>query len=439
MDVLTILGAGLGLGALSVPVAFKLYDAAFERYTRLLNVRQSYRWREQEMRAESLRVIGDRYAYDPGTKAILDLETGNSYRDLEQRFFNPMLQMMAMIQEQIGGRALPANVQQAVDEAMAPRWPEQVALSKLVSRPTIDNLVIGAYPTERGMQSVSAPLHELMHVLAVGASGWGKSVFLRALLTQLAQARETVEVALIDPYGSEFNVAREWDKLLWPVARDGRSAAQVLAACRAEVGRRRDQYEANAPKATNLIEYNGATGQDVPPWVVVVDEGTAALNDGAIGEPLRDLVQTARQYGVYVVLTGQSVGYRVMPPQVRDQFSTRAALKLPKSSSHVVLGSGDAAEIKAPGRMFVQLVGQEQRELQAPWVGRDEFERILRTGGPINDALPGGDEQDEDEEAAMIRRLDEMGLNRGQIELAVRGYTGGKANERVREVLGPAR
>jgi len=273
-------------------------------------------------------------------------------------------------------------------EAMLPEiapevvWPSTVDLVDLFRdrQPSIYDLVVGVRPGPNGLERVSESLHNLMHVLSIGASGWGKSSWLRSFLWQIAKAREPVEVVAIDINGSEFNALREWGKLRYPLARRPADAAAVLGAVIDEIRGRAKLYEQH-PLVTKLDEYNVATGQDLPPWVVVVDEGTNLLHQAGIGGPLRELVQTARQYGVYVLLAGQTAKATVIDTEIRDQFSTRLCFHTSPPSSRVVLDDKAAAEIHEKGRAIVQMVGHEQGEVQGAWVTREAFMAALSGGG----------------------------------------------------------
>ena len=299
--------------------------------------------------------------------------------------------------------------------------------------PSIHDLIVGGRPGANGqIEIVSRDLHELMHVLSVGASGWGKSSWLRSFLYQVARAREPVEVVAIDVNGSEFNALRGWGKLRYPVAREKRDAIAVLGAVGEEIGRRRVMYEQH-PLVTKLSEYNQATGADLPPWVVVVDEGTNLLNQGEIGDPLRDAVQTARQYGVYVLLAGQSAKHSVVDTQIRDQFSSRLCFRTSPTSSRVVLDDASAGDLHDKGRAWVQLVGTELCELQGPWVTREEFMSAMTNGGPKL-TIPAG-AAPVDETAARVLELHDAGESDTAIARQVYGYGNMHYIEKVRAIL----
>jgi hypothetical protein len=122
------------------------------------------------------------------------------------------------------------------------QWPKAISLVDLFRdrKPSIYDLVIGVRPGQNGdVDVISDSIHNLMHVLEVGASGWGKSSWLRSFLWQIAKARDPVEVVAVDTNGSEFNVLRGWGKLRYPVARSTGDAIAVLDQVRAEIDRRK--------------------------------------------------------------------------------------------------------------------------------------------------------------------------------------------------------
>jgi DNA segregation ATPase FtsK/SpoIIIE-like protein len=88
--------------------------------------------------------------------------------------------------------------------APAVNWPSKVMLRDLAPYPaTLDGLVLGiTISAETGVPCpVTAALAELVHIAVGGSSGWGKSVFLRALALQIATAAEPCHLALIDLEG----------------------------------------------------------------------------------------------------------------------------------------------------------------------------------------------------------------------------------------------
>lgn len=320
------------------------------------------------------------------------------------------------------------------DSASAINLPEMVRLMDVVSHPALDTLALGM--TEQG--PLTASLHDLMHVLAVGASGFGKSAFLRALIWQLAQVKEPVQIVGIDCFGSELNAIADWDRLLFPIATDLPAAASTLKAITEEIIRRKGLY-AEQPRAYDLQSYNRLVTNQLAPIVMLVDEGTAMLNDAGIADPLRQVVQTARQFGVYALLAGQNVNHRVMPTQIRDNFSTRLCFHTSQASRHVVLGE-TPEDVTVKGRAWIQRPGEMLRQIQCPFVTRDEVASVITRGKParvIDLAVIKPEAQGEnDVTVKRIKALHDEGASLNAIQRDVFGYTGGKAYNTVKAALG---
>jgi len=334
---------------------------------------------------------------------------GKTYRNLdslavftqaETLYLNPIKEQLDEMQRLLlamrGVNAGNAGKLSDLAESAQPplTWPTHVNLTDLYRhrRPSIHDLVVGVRPTTGGgLDVVRKSLHELMHVLLVGVTGKGKSVWLSSFLWQLARAPEPIEVLAIDVNGSEFNILCRWDKMRHPVARTTEEAVALMTqAVQPEIARRRELYEQH-PLATKLDEYNEAVGASdllspLPPWVVVIDEGTNLLNKKGIGEPLREAVQTARQYGIYILLAGQSAHHAVINTQTRDNFPTRLCYRTSPTSMRTVLGQRPPAPLEnEPGRAWAQLNGGDELiKLQGPFVERNAFYKLLQGNGPMH-------------------------------------------------------
>ncbi len=324
-------------------------------------------------------------------------------------------------------------LQQANTPALAEavNLPSLVRLSDVARNPSLDALALGV--SEKG--TITASLYDLMHVLAVGASGFGKSAFLRALIWQLAQVREPVSIVGVDCFGSELNIIQDWSKLLYPVAKELPEATATLQAVTAEIARRKALY-ADYPKAFDLPSYNRLASEPLEPIVLFVDEGTAMLNESGIADPLRQVVQTARQFGVYALLAGQNVTHKVMPTQIRDNFSTRLCFHTSTSSRHVVLGE-TPDDVTVKGRAWVQRPGETLQQMQCPFVTREEVGHVLQVGKPARvldvEAVNLEVTQD-DKEEQILELLSDDTLADSKIASMVYGYNNARTVEKVKEL-----
>jgi hypothetical protein len=439
----------IGAGTLAYTWLRHLYDAVYDRYRAWQ--RDAIQIHVQRMQAKIQILRPDQYgrqgiAFDGVT--YRDLDTMAVYEQALTKALHPLLEEQrwqhAKLQalshrippnsyhyENIIGDQVPAQGQGQLEAGQDPAaliWPKSVPIEDLFRdrSPSINDLVIGAFPTQEGLGVVSDSIYNLMHVLTVGASGWGKSTWLRSFLWQVARAPEPCQVVAIDPKGSEFNVLRGWDRLRWPVARNAETAIEVLRQVSVEIDRRSQLFEQNAPLATNLVDYNQATRADLPPWLVCADEGTYLMNQSGTAEPLRDAVQTARQYGVYIIVSGQSANSKVIETQTRDQFSTRLCFHTSPPSSRTVLDDACAADIHEKGRAWVLMHGRELQEVKGPFVTREQFMAALQRGAPLQ--APIGTTQIDPWPA---------GIDASQVKEIVRRHKKGQSDTRIaREVLG---
>jgi hypothetical protein len=273
-------------------------------------------------------------------------------------------------------------------ESLTPdiHWPSRVLLRDLAPHPaTLGSLVLGitVSPETRDSRPVTAALSELVHIAVGGSSGWGKSVFLRALALQFATAAEPCQLALIDLEGATFAPFAQADRLLWPVADTEEAALAIMGRLVEEMNRRKELYQA-FPGTDSLTAFNQKVadkerGTDpLPPVIALIDEATALLSDRSVHNATRTLALRARKYGLWLVLGGQDWKAASVDTAIRNQLSTRVHFKAQSASqSRVLLGDGCAAAIEARGRAYAQLPGQPLTELQAPLVTVADIEAAL--------------------------------------------------------------
>jgi hypothetical protein len=450
------IGGAVAAGAIGRALyrgAVKMYDDLYERWRQVKHDRLTLNRIEDQNELHNIRAIPPdergRYPLLYGKSGILrDPNNLRSFTLTAVLDRWPQLEKLDwMLRRLIAMQGVPSPAARQLaapidNTVVAPPWPEFVTMEQALrgQHPTITDLVVGAYPAEEGgLGVVSDSLHNLMHVLEVGSSGWGKSTWLRSFLYQVALAPEPVEVVAVDPSGSAFNALKGWGKLRYPVARTTDNAIAVLEQVSEEITRRRDMYEQH-PEVEKLDEYNRVTGADMPPWVVVVDEGTHLLHKRGVGHALREVVQTARQYGIYALMAGQSAKASVVDTEIRDQFSTRLGFRTSRRSLNVVFDDTvDRPSIK--GQAWVQMVGSEDPQLvQGPWVDKSEFMRALSNGGPKYQMPVGApevvrDTQVTDGQVQKVLEMREAGESKRAIQKEVFGYVGGAAHDRVNEVL----
>jgi hypothetical protein len=320
-----------------------------------------------------------------------------------------------------------------VDAGPGETWHNVALQSLLMGRPTLSRLVLGV---DGSGQAVTGDMSSLVHVAVGGSSGWGKSVFLRALTYQLEQAQESPSLVLIDLEGVTLSPFAQSERLLYPLADNEHDAAAVLdALARDELDRRKDLFR-KYPGVDSLAVYNATTdGEPLRPVVAVIDEATSLLGDKSVEDALRILALRARKYGLWLLLAGQDWKASSLDTAIRNQLSTRVQFRaLNAAQSRVLLGRAGAETLDAPGRALAVLPGRDVIEMQAPYIGRRAILDAVSAGPPAS-SMPVADDAGGDAQACKIRELAAQGVSRSEIERRIFGYNGGSAYSAVRSVL----
>ncbi len=244
-----------------------------------------------------------------------------------------------------------------------------------------------------GNEIFSLDIHENYHGahgLVAGTTGSGKSEFLQALVLSLAAHYSPQEIGfvLIDFKGGDM--ARPF------LEKKGRSALPHLAATisnlsgnilqralislRAEIDRREHLFNQAAKEIEvdkiNINSYHrfykeGRLKEPLPHLVIVIDEfAQLRAKNSEFLEQLKDIAQVGRSLGIHLILATQKPD-GIVDPQILSNSRFRVCLKVAqKEDSLAVINRPDAARIKNPGRLYLQVGYDELYEcLQAGYTG----------------------------------------------------------------------
>ncbi|MGY1751083.1 FtsK/SpoIIIE domain-containing protein [Modestobacter sp. SYSU DS0511] len=219
-----------------------------------------------------------------------------------------------------------------------------------------------------------ADLSRLPHLLVAGATGSGKSVFLRGLLVELLRARtpEQLELVIIDPKRLDFSAFTRAPHLRGgTIISDPQEALQSLdATLAAELERRQPILEeAGVSSAAEFYEVGGAL-EDLPQLVILVDEFADLVLAGhdrrAFSEMVQRYAQLTRAYGIFLVLATQRPSVDVVTGSIKANLTARMAFSLPSSrDSMTILDRGGAEDLLGDGDLLFYRNGKIER-LQAP-------------------------------------------------------------------------
>jgi hypothetical protein len=214
-------------------------------------------------------------------------------------------------------------------------------------------------------------LARLPHLLVAGATGSGKSVFLRCLLLSLLHRPPSeLQILLIDPKQVDFLPFEDIPHLVGGrIVFDPVEAVSVLSELIAsELERRRPILKAAG--VTSALEFYEAGGslQELPQMVVLVDEfadlaATLGREDrAAFLSLIQRYGQLTRAFGIYLVLATQRPSVQVITGEIKANLTARVALRVQAfQDSMTILGRAGAESLRDKGDLIFEHGGRSRR------------------------------------------------------------------------------
>lgn len=238
----------------------------------------------------------------------------------------------------------------------------------------------------KGKKTVSLDIHEKAHGphgLVAGTTGSGKSELLQTYVLSMAVRYHPYEVGflIIDFKGG--GMARQLEDLPHLMGTitniDGRQISRSLQSIRAELLKRQSLFAvAGVNHIDEYIRKYKAEQAEVPlPHLIIIVDEFAELKAG-YPEFMKELISAARigrSLGVHLILATQKPSGQVNE-QIWSNSRFRICLKVQSAEdSREMLRSPLAAEIREPGRAYLQVGSNEVFELfQSAYCGEKENE-----------------------------------------------------------------
>ena len=248
------------------------------------------------------------------------------------------------------------------------------------SRPGALDFVAGVTPAG---EIRTADLSRLPHLLVAGATGSGKSVFLRGLLVELLRARSADELGLmiIDPKRLDFTPFNDVPHLRGSILHDADEALERLQfTLGAEIELR--QPVLKAARVSSAAEYYEAGGSlgELPQLVIMIDEFADLVMGGRDRKGFSDMIQRyaqlTRAYGIYLVLATQRPSVDVITGSIKANLTARMAFALPSyRDSMTILDRSGAEDLLGDGDLLFYRNGRVER-LQAPLATISDVRRV---------------------------------------------------------------
>jgi energy-coupling factor transporter ATP-binding protein EcfA2 len=240
---------------------------------------------------------------------------------------------------------------------------------------------------------------QVPHLMIAGLTGGGKSTLLRSLITTIYINNKDFEFTLIDLKGGlEFQLFENLPRI--DVIPSIGQAVDALEVLKNSLDSRMQLLKGFGCKDIDayhqLVKLKKAQTKDVvlpdlKRHLIVVDEAAELFLTG--GGVDNQQIQTARRIMSQLARQGRSVGFnlviatqrpdsRAVDPQVKSNLPGILCFQmLNDSSSITVLGNGRASDLPAiPGRAIWKC-GTEMIEVQTPFLGIEQAEKLLRGPG----------------------------------------------------------
>lgn len=264
---------------------------------------------------------------------------------------------------------------------------DSVALNQVLpalaqpTRPGALDFVAGITPAG---EIRTADLSRLPHLLVAGATGSGKSVFLRGILAELLRARtpDQLQLLIIDPKQLDFAPFARAPHLRGDLLHDPDEALERLQfTLPAEIELRRPMLQAAGASSAAEFYERGGKLEDLPQLVIVIDEFADLVLAGrdrkAFSEMVQRYAQLTRAYGIYLVLSTQRPSVDVITGSIKANLTARLAFALPSyRDSMTILDRAGAEDLLGDGDLLFYRNGKVER-LQAPFTSLDDITAAL--------------------------------------------------------------
>jgi DNA segregation ATPase FtsK/SpoIIIE, S-DNA-T family len=250
--------------------------------------------------------------------------------------------------------------------------------------------LLTGYDTKGNMKFVE--LLEDPHLLVMGETGSGKSVYLRSVLSFLYfKLGDRGEFILGDLKRSEFFLFRDLPTVRG-VYHESVKLKAALKKVDEEMTRRGDLFD--AAEVPNIKDYEKETGIKLPYLVVAIDEVALLKDDTAVMDYLERISSIGRSLGVILILSMQRADADVLDGKLKVNLTNRAIFRTAdKINSNIGLGGGvdaDASTIpkKHKGKFYFK--SDDLTLLQAPLLEVDDAKALLapHKKPKVKDPLP---------------------------------------------------
>jgi S-DNA-T family DNA segregation ATPase FtsK/SpoIIIE len=221
----------------------------------------------------------------------------------------------------------------------------------------------------------------MCHALVAGASGSGKSEFLKCLVASLIakNSPDTLKLSLIDPKILTFGGLTDIAHLAEPVITDVKKAIPCLRKAVKEMDRRyrilaKDGHE-------NLTERFRGGKKDIHFYVIIFDEYADLILAGKDEKKefenlVAKLAAKGRAAGIHLVLATQRPDRTVLTGLIKSNLPLKVCMKVISAvNSNIVLDQTGAEKLLGRGDLLCDR-GKGVERAQSPYITQEELRKL---------------------------------------------------------------
>lgn len=222
------------------------------------------------------------------------------------------------------------------------------------------------------------------HILAGGATGSGKSVFMHNLIISTFYGGK-VNLLLIDVKRVEFSMYEGIPHLVTSICYDAATAYRALKNLNCEMTRRYELLKNN--KCRNIQEYRDRGGR-LNYIAVFVDElADLVLQNKRIETELIKIAQLGRAAGIHLILATQRPDATILSGLIRANVPTRVCFAVQKATdSRIILDQTGGEKLRGRGDGIIIPMGSKNPiHFQAPYITTKGIEKAADLARHVND------------------------------------------------------
>ncbi len=255
------------------------------------------------------------------------------------------------------------------------------------SKPTS---LVFAMGKDVGNRKIYGDICKMTHLLVAGASGSGKSVFLRTLIISLIvkYSPQELRLILIDPKKTEFVIYDHLPHLMInEIITDINKVIQSLNWAIGEMNRRYGLFEQMSRSGTyvvNIDEYNAnlSAGEEKLPKIVIIVDELADLMLAAkkeVEDRIQNLTQKSRAAGIHLIIATQRPSADVITGVIKGNLPTRIAFSVASDvDSRVILDASGAQKLLGLGDLLYLMAGMNTpMRVQGASISSEDAQKVV--------------------------------------------------------------